>query len=53
MEEIRTESTSLLADITSITYITFITTWQRAGKKNPELLTRGREADFLKGSKAR
>jgi hypothetical protein len=25
----------------------------RAGKKNPELLARGREADFLKGSKAR
>ena len=24
-----------------------------AGKKNPEFVARGREADFLKGSKAR
>ena len=40
-----------LAYITFITYITYITI--RPGKKNPELWARGREADFLKGSKAR
>jgi hypothetical protein len=34
--------------MTYITYVTF-----PPGKKNPELVARGREADLLKGSKAR
>ena len=39
------------AYITFITFITIVTF--PPGKKNPELLARGREADFVKGSKAR
>jgi hypothetical protein len=34
-------------------FVLFVVTPNLKAKKNPELVARGREADFLKGSKAR